>query len=464
MQTVSKGRALRLLFSTSLTFLLAACGGGGGDSGKNSPPPPPPPLSMTFPAESIVKAQASADRHILLAQAPSAIGATGAPVRKILFTRASATVAEYRPPAGWSLLDFTVHPSGNLSAILATNKSLEIVRLDPAGAVIRREAFSDPDARSDPRIDEGGIFDPDSMLPLLSRDAARVAPLGEDLALVVRTGLNAVVAYRLHWTATGLERNWRALVEPGMTLMGRFLTSGSHDVFDQLIAHVRVHIATDDAGRIFIAVGGGTASNLFTAHAEHFQQAPIGAAHGAIVTQLSRSGERVHATVIDTGQASELHALRATPTGIAALGRVRTQVLADGSGWDGYAAFVSVNGAFEHYNVVNVDRGDILFDIAPAPQGGYLASGATGYTQNPAGASISEQAAPLLLSLSETGSVLARHIVAAGPRQNQIRAVSRAGAKWFIAGLANGAGTHSGDADPALITADGFLREISVAP
>ena len=445
----------------TVVLLLAACGGGGGTGGSENPPPAP--LSMAFPANAIVKLRTSGDRQVLLAERPSSLFATDAPTRKLAWTRASGVLAEYLPPAGWSLLDFAAHPSGHVSAIQATSTSLELVRLDPSGAVVQRQALADPQARFDPRIDEGGAFDPGSMVPVLSRDGARVAPIGEDVAVAVRTGMNAVVAYRFRWTPSGLERNWRTLVEPGMSLLGRFLTSGSHDVFGQLVSHVRVHLDTDEAGRTYVAAGGGALSNLFGAHAEHFQ-VEIPALYGAIVTQLSPTGQRVRSTVIDTAKVSELHGLRTTSGGVVAVGRVRTELRPDGTGWDGYAAIISSSGDLQHYAVVDVDRGDILLDIAPAANGGYWAAGATGYTQNPAGASISEEAAPLLVRLSATGSVVTRHSVAAGPRHNQLRAVSRWGGSWLVAGFANGPGTHSGDANPALITADGLLRELALAP
>jgi hypothetical protein len=111
---------------------------------------------------------------------------------------------------------------------------------------------------------------------------------------------------------------------------------------------------------------------------------------------------------------------------------------------------------------MDVDRGDVFFDIVPLAQGRFLAAGAAGYTQNPDGASISDSSTPLLAVLESDGALAQRVPFAAGPRQNQLRSLAPRGGNWLVGGMVNGPGTHSGDGDPALITADGFVREIAV--
>jgi len=54
------------------------------------------------------------------------------------------------------------------------------------------------------------------MLPVLTRDAVRLAAIGENLAVALRTGRNAVVAYRFDYTeGTSYTRTWRTLVNRG---------------------------------------------------------------------------------------------------------------------------------------------------------------------------------------------------------------------------------------------------------
>jgi hypothetical protein len=126
------------------------------------------------------------------------------------------------------------------------------------------------------------------------------------------------------------------------------------------------------------------------------------------------------------------------------------------------------DGSLASYRPLDVDQGEILFDIAPFRDGKFLAVGAAGYTQNPTGASVSEQSTPLVVILEADGRLASRVSVSPGipfpvfARQNQVRTLAASGDKWFIGGLADGPGTHSGDANPALITADGYARELTI--
>jgi hypothetical protein len=451
-------RALAACATLALTLLLAACGGGGGSPGDS----PPPLLSITIPGQAVIKVRSGPQGIVALGEKPQAVNDTAPRSRKLLLMgTGGAQAGQYVPPAGWALLDFATHPSGEISAILGTDMALRLVRLNAAGAVLHDQPLLDPEARTDPSVDQAGPNNPDSLVPAFSRDAARVAPIGEDLAIAVRTGINAAVAYRYDRTAAGFTRAWRTLVEPGMTVLGRFLSSGTHDVFDQLTNHAKVLVDTDGQGRVAVAVTGGNATDLFHAHAVHFGEPTDTVGNGGIVTLLSATGTRLVSTVVDTAQLGELHGLRNTGNGFALVGRVRTERLPDGSGWNAFAAFISQSGELRNYSVIHVDRGEVLFDLVAGRNSQFLAVGSSGYTQNPFGASISEDAAPMLLVLSETGAVVSRLPVQAGPRHNQLRTLSRHGTHWLVGGMSNGPGTHSGDADPALISADGVLHEIA---
>lgn len=452
------GSRIAGLAALALIVLLSACGGGGGAGGDA---PPPPLLSVTVPGQAVIKVRSGPQGIVALGEKPKAIDDPAPRARKLLLMGSGTQTGQYVPPAGWALLDFAVHPSGEISAILGTDMALRLVRLNAAGGVLHDQPLLDPDARTDPSVDLSGPNNPDSMVPAFSQDAARVAPIGEDLAVAVRTGINAAVAYRFDRAPAGFTRAWRTLVEPGMTVLGRFLTGGSHDVFDQLTNHAKVLIDTDAQGRVAVAVTGGYATDLFVAHGSYFNEPTTTVANGGIVTLLTHTGTRLGSTVVNTAQLSELHGLRNTGNGFALVGRVRTERVADGSGWNAFAAFISPAGELRNYSVINVDRGDVLFDLVAGRNAQFLAVGATGYTQNPFGSSISEEAAPLLLVLSETGDVVSRLAVPAGPRHNQLRTLARHGTNWLAGGMSNGPGTHSGDADAALISADGVVREIA---
>ncbi|PYY12660.1 MAG: hypothetical protein DMG61_16025, partial [Acidobacteria bacterium] len=91
------------------------------------------------------------------------------------------------------------------------------------------QPFLDPAAATDPFFNyAGGIKDDGALQPALMHDAARLAPLGESLAVVLRTGRNAIVAYRLDPdTSARYQISWRTLVEPGTSILGEGITSGS---------------------------------------------------------------------------------------------------------------------------------------------------------------------------------------------------------------------------------------------
>ena len=379
------------------------------------------------------------------------------------------TVRSYTPPTGWSVVDFAVHPSGDTTVILTTATEVRIVRLDPDGSIRSDQPFLDPSAPTDPFFNyAGGIKNDNALQPALMHDAARIAPLGEGLAVVLRTGRNAIVAYRLDPDSGGAYHvAWRTLVEPGSSILALGITSGTFDVFGQLQNHLRIYVDVDPDAPAALAVGVVNATMLnftFRAHADYFGE-PIAASAGVLLTRIaSADGHRLGSTVINTHDRAELHGLRATPGGFTLLGRVLSEVRSDGSGWNAFVALVGRDGSRGPYHVIDVDRGDVLFDVAALPSGQYLALGTTGYLQNPSGESISEVAQPLLVLLNSDGS-LAKHLgYAGGARHNQLTTVSSLNGHWLLGGMINGPGTHSGDADHKLIAADGFLRQAPSFP
>ena len=211
-------------------------------------------------------------------------------------------------------------------------------------------------------------------------------------------------------------------------------------------------------------VNAPMANFTFRAHAEYFSE-PIAASTGVLLTRVATDdGRRLGSTVIDTRDVAELHGVRATPGGFALVGRVLSEVRSDGSGWNAFIATVGRDGTPGPYSVVDVDRGDVLFDVAALPSGRYLALGTTGYVQNPSGASISEAAQPLLVVLNSDGSLAQNLGYTGGARHNQLTTIAPLNGRWLLGGMINGPGTHSGDAQPELIVADGFLREVSNLP
>lgn len=415
----------------------------------------------------IVKARAGQTVVAVLEERLTSIFEVGPDRILTLLDAQGQGIASYNPPPGWALADFAVHPSGEVSLVLTTQTKVRLVRLDRNGCVRSDESFTDAAAAMDPFFDfTMSLKDDTALQPVLMHDAARMVPLGEGIALVLRTGRNAIVAYGFIPDAAGSPRlKWRTLVEPGSSIDGVFLSSGSFDTFGQLQNHVAVHLDVDGNGTLAVAaVKSPFRSFVFEAHTAYFGEA-IDANVGVLVTRIAGAdGRRLGSTVIDTRELAELHGMRATGDGFSFVGRVRTEVRPDGGGWDAFVARVAANGSLASYKVVDVDRGDILFDIAALPGGRYFALGTSGYVQNPSGASISEETQPLLLLLGGDGSIARQIPVADGPRQDQLRTIESLAGRWLVGGMRNGPGTHSGDGDARLIAADGFLIEMTGLP
>lgn len=445
-------------------IILVGCGGGTSDVAEA---PEMGTVDINVDGQTVTKARVAGNNFAFLEEQLNSIFEDGPRRSLALVSGNGEPLHPFATPAGWSLIDFAVHPSGDLSLVLTTSKEVRLVRLDHNGAVRSDQPFSDPSAATDPFFDyTNSLKDDQSLQPVLMHDAARVASLGESLVLALRTGRNAIVAYRLDPDVGGTYRRaWRTLVEPGASLLGIGIYSGSFDVFGQLQNHVQVFMDVDAAGILAVGVINLPLSNYtFRAHADYFNE-PIAASNGILLTRVGTAdGRRLGSTVIDTQQLAELHGLRATSNGFALVGRVLSDLRPDGTGWNAFMASVSPDGSLGSYHSVDVDRGDVLFDIAELPSGRYLALGTTGYVQNPAGASISESAQPLLVLLGADGSLVQNLGFPAGPRHNQLTTIARRDGSWLLGGMVNGPGTHSGDADRTLIVADGFLRERTDLP
>jgi len=460
----ARGSARRRLVGASLCLFLSVLVGCDDGSG---PTETPAPVNLSLSGLTVRKVRTAGHAIILLEERLTSIFEDGPQRMLAILASDGQPIQTYVPPAGWSVVDFAVHPSGDISAVLTTARDVRVVRLDSNGVIRSDEPFFDPAAVTDAFFDYGGgVRDDYALQPALMHDAARLVPLGESLAVVLRTGRNAVVAYRLDPDVNGAyQRAWRTLVEPGSSIFLVGITTGSFDVFGQLQNHVGIFADVNADGMLAIGVVNAPIFNFtFQAHTEYFNE-PIRASIGVLVTRIAGAdGRRLGSSAIDTHDRAELHGLRAVPRGFMLLGRVLSEVRSDGTGWNAFNAFVGNDGALGPYSVLDVDRGDVLFDVAALASGRYLALGATGYVQNPAGESISEATQPLLALLNNDGTLAQNLGYTGGPRFNQLTAIAPLNSHWLLGGMTNGPGTHSGDAQRELIVADGFLREASDLP
>lgn len=458
---------MRTLVAAVIVSLLASsCGGGGspgGSSSGGSSSGSAHPLNVAVAGAAVHKVRANQEGWTALVDAPGRLTDYTIPDRRlVLSANGSALSGQWQPPAGWSLIDFAVHPSGQHTAVLASQSSIRLVRLTAQGAVLAQTDFIDPAAAADPYLGEPYyIRDSNALVPHATRDAVRIGAVGEQVAMALRSGRNAVVAYRLSYSAAGFHTSWRTLVEPGVAIGSVFITSGSYDPFAGLENQWRIAMDVDARGRIAVAVLMNR-TELAEGHAQHFGE-PVSpnVVHGAILTVVDEHGQRSPATVIDTGKRPEIHAVKWAGDKVVVGGRLFSENRADGTGWDGLVVVVDPYlRTLRPQQALDVDRGDVVFDFAVTPAGQLLVVGSTGYIQNPAGASISEEAAPLVAVLDADGKFVRRVALNAGLRHNQVRSLAAWKGKWLAAGMLDGPGTHSGDASQSLIRADGFVREV----
>src|SRR6201995_2707145 len=261
-------------------------------------------VNLAVNGQTVTKVRTSGNEVVVLEEQLNSIFEDGPHRTLSIFQSDVHTLQTYMQPPGWSVVDFALHPSGDISVILTTAKEVRIVRLDPEGSIRRDQPFLDSAAPTDPFFNyAGGIKNDDALQPALMHDAAPLAPLGEALAVVLRTGRNAIVAYRLDPDPNGAyTRSWRTLVEPGSSILAEGITSGSFDTFGQLQNHLRIYVDVDsDAAATTLAVGVVNApmqNFTFRAHSAYFGD-PITALKGVLLTRVAiADGRRVGSTVI----------------------------------------------------------------------------------------------------------------------------------------------------------------------
>src|SRR3954464_2152891 len=254
--------------------LFIGCGSNDGTGPKETPPIQT--INLSVSGLTVTKVRTVGSEVVFLEQRLTSIFEDG-PQRTLTILESDGhTLQPYMPPPGWSVVDFAVHPSGDTSVILTTAREVRIVRLASNGSIRSDQPFLDPAAANDPFFNyAGGIKDDTALQPALMHDAARLAPLGESVAVVLRTGRNAIVAYRLDPDASGAyQSSWRTLVEPGSSILELGITRGSFDVFGPLPNHLKifVDVVADASPTLAVGVVNLPFDNYtFRAHSEYFR-------------------------------------------------------------------------------------------------------------------------------------------------------------------------------------------------
>lgn len=238
------------------------------------------------------------------------------------------------------------------------------------------------------------------------------------------------------------------------------LNGGTYDTFGQLAAHYAVRVAVSESGLGFVGVAHARLDPrpMLRAHEVVFGERLTGDddALDAYVTRVDRAGVRLGTSVVTTSGDDQLYGLRAIGEVAYALGRTE-HWNEQGTGFDALLARIDADGRVA-VREIEVDRGDIAFDVARDSAGALVLVGASSYWQNPHGASLSEESRAFARRLYDDGTS-ADIDLADGPRHDEARfAVPWPDGRLWIGGMHDGPGTHSADADATALRARGFTR------
>jgi hypothetical protein len=383
------------------------------------------------------------------------------PDREVLWLRPTGTIdARAKETELGAILDAVVHPSGDVTVLRVSDVAYVIERFDSNGiSRAIRPIFDDLVPEDPPAL---APSDPWQRVERHTHDAAGLDADGEDVFVATRTGRHSVVAYRVRWDAAPakLSLRTRTLVVPPHSIGPVALTGGTYDTFGQLAAHyaVRVAVTSDRLGYVAVAHARLDPHSQVRAHAKVFGEALAGDpdALDAYVTRVDVDGARLGTSVIGGAGDDQLYGLRAIGDSAYAVGRSE-HWNAQGTGFDAFLARIDHDGRVA-FREVDVDRGDVAFDVARDRDGSLVLVGASSYWQNPHGASLSEESLAFArrLHADETTTAIP---IANGPRHNEARFVlPLVDGRLWIGGMHDGPGTHSADSDPSALTARGFTK------
>ncbi|HVJ93163.1 MAG TPA: hypothetical protein VM580_25355 [Labilithrix sp.] len=383
----------------------------------------------------------------------------GRPLRSVVWTDDFGRASARRDASvGRELLDAVVHPSGDITIVEASNEGYFLVRLDAHRSVRGETHLVDDEILTDPPA--LGPAESRSPIEEVTHDTARLAAVGEGVFLGTRTGRHSVIAYRIDFEGSAFGVRSRTLIVPAHGITPTAMYGGTYDTFGQLDAHYGVFVAVDSSNMGWVGVGHARIElgAMVKAHAKVFGEALETDPDwlDAYVTRVSPDGKRLGTSVISTPNDEQLYGLRAIDDAVYALGRSE-QWNAEGTGFDAMVARVDRHGAVA-LTTFDVDRGDIAFDVVAPKVGGLVVVGASGYSQNPAGASVSEESRTFARWFTGDGST-AMLDVPNGPRHNEVRFGIEHDGGLLVGGMLDGPGTHSADGDLSLLRARAFVTQ-----
>jgi hypothetical protein len=396
------------------------------------------------------------------------------PDRTLLAFDQSGTVRfEYAARPDESILDFAVHASEEVTVVTASLDRFFLVRVGADGDELTRQELQDPEVTSDPHWPAGA--EPESVADGLRPSSyepaeARLVSFDDAVMIALRTRTRSVLAYRYEWrTGEGFTRAWRRLLVPSWRQIIRLPDTATYDTFGQVLLGHTLHLEADPKGRVYIATAvaqdwSAIQRTTWSQVGGHFwllggeppdsTQQLVGVlpqllTSATLLVALSERGEHRYTQVLNFARAHELYGMRRLDDKLFFLGRTYAEAQ-DRTEFDAFVAQVDADsGEAQFARVLDLEQGDVFFDIARAGEM-LLAVGATNWTQNPTGFSVSSESEMLAAMLRpDTGTLHCRLPLQAGPRHNELRSViavpggpGRQGS-FYVGGAENGPSSHT---------------------
>jgi hypothetical protein len=366
-------------------------------------------------------------------------------------------LSRYTPPSDWSLIDAVIHPSGEVSAALINlDLTLDDTRSHLLEIKILRIKLdgSTTEVLLHPLPVEG---DRTRFFPA-SLDRIRLEAFNEDVYVVARWEYNEVEAFRLGFSKDKFVIKWQTQVEPDAYAGSIGIIGGGYDNFHQGDRYFFVYSGIDSQGNLYVAVPSH--EDVLTSHDLKFNENLSAEADPAtydwgvaILTKVSPNGERKYSSLHGRLTNKRLINLRVGEGSVYFIGRVKTG--SEPASWDAWLLTADAStGNMKHESQIDIEAGDMFWDVSPMPNGGALAVGTKGYVQNPAGLSVSDVRQAAALVIDGKGKVTSEITVPQGPseRGSEVMFTRLIGkGNVLFAGVHNAPGTH------AEIYCDGFI-------
>ena len=370
------------------------------------------------------------------------------------------SLSSYTPPEGWSLIDAVAHPSGQVSAVLVNLEiqrdpffQIKILRLQNGASITEALLEALPIGGELTKYFPGSL------------DRVRLEAYEEDVYVVARWDYNQVEASRFSFSGSQFQLTWQKLVEPDTYAGSIGIIGGGYDNFHQGDRYYFVYSGVDAQGNLYVAVPSH--EDLLFQHDATFNENLMEEADPAnydwgvaVLTKVSPSGERKYARLSGRSYKKRLLSMRVGEGNVYLVGREKTGT--DPGSWDAWIlAAETSSGNTKYERQIDIQDGDMFWDIDPFPGGRVLAVGTKGYFQNPGGLSVSDSRFATAIIINGQGAIEKEIDLPQGPseRGSETMFVKLFGRESVVfAGVHNAPGTH------AEVYCDGFIavRDLAI--